>query len=47
MHLVEWLYESGPIRSKLCTSEDLVRFWVDLARSQGAAMIIITQVGVC
>lgn len=48
MHLVEWSYGLGSaLRSKLCTSAEMLKFYVDLARANGAEMIVVTQVGAC
>lgn len=47
MYLVEWCYGLGSaLRSKLCNADECV-FWVEAAKSGGASMIVVSQVGVC
>lgn len=48
MYLIEWCYGVGSeLRIKLCTSESELAFWSGLAVSSGAAMLVVTQVGMC
>lgn len=47
MYLVEWSYGLGSaLREKVCDAET-VRFWVDLARDNGATLIVVTLCGTC
>jgi hypothetical protein len=47
MYLVEWSFESGNVRAKVCESVYERDFWVAVATSGRALFILVSEVGRC
>lgn len=48
MFVVEWIFElGGRVTTKLCRTESERAFWLAVAISQKASLIVTTEVGVC